>query len=189
MKITHLSNKMNLLRLLLVTFGPVLVTQAGPSPYAGEQTRQIKALSEGEVSSLLNGHGMGFARAAELNSYPGPRHVLDLADELRLTPAQTTQLTSVFETMKAAALPLGRELVSRETELDRLFTGRLATPDMVLALTREIGRLQGELRAVHLNAHVATVGILQAGQIARYDALRGYTSATHDPANHQTRQP
>ena len=192
MRATNLSTKMKLIPILLVTFGPVLVTQASPSPYAGEQARQIKALSEGEVSSLLNGHGMGFARAAELNSYPGPRHVLDLADDLKLTPAQTTTLTGVFESMKAAALPLGRELVARETELDRLFTGKQATPDAVLALTREIGRLQGELRAVHLNAHVATVGILKAGQIARYDELRGYTSATpvaHDPASHQGHQP
>ena len=37
--------------------------------------------------------------------------------------------------------------------------------------------LQGELRAVHLNAHVATVGILQPAQVARYDGLRGYTTA------------
>ncbi len=154
---------------------------AAPSPYAGEQTRLIKALSEGEVSQLLNGHGMGLARAAELNSYPGPRHVLDLASELKLTTGQTTELNRVFDTMKAAALPLGRELVARETELDRLFTGRTASPDAVLALTREIGRLQGELRAVHLNAHVATVAILQPGQVARYDELRGYTTATEAP--------
>ena len=150
---------------------------AAPSPYAGEQTRPIKALSEGEVTQLLNGHGMGLARAAELNSYPGPRHVLDLAEELKLTPAQTTELNRVFDAMKAAALPLGRELVARETELDRLFTGHTASSTAVLALTREIGRLQGELRAVHLNAHVATVGILQPAQVARYDGLRGYTTA------------
>lgn len=160
-----------LLVLLLAT------ARAAPSPYAGEQTRPIKALSEGEVTMLLNGHGMGLARAAELNSYPGPRHVLDLADELKLTPAQTAELNHVFDAMKAAALPLGRELVARETELDRLFTGRTASPDAVLALTREIGRLQGELRAVHLNAHVATVGLLQPAQVARYDGLRGYTAA------------
>ena len=154
---------------------------AAPSPYAGEQTRAIKALSEGEISTLLGGHGMGLARAAELNSYPGPRHVLDLGDELKLTAAQVTELNRVFDAMKAAAIPLGRELIARETELDRLFTGKLATADAVRALTREIGRLQGELRAVHLNAHVATVGILRAEQIARYDALRGYADAAPTP--------
>lgn len=162
---------------LLVTASSVGATA---SPYAGEQTRQIKALSAGEITSLIGGHGMGFARAAELNSYPGPRHVLDLAGELKLTSEQTTALNRVFDAMKTAALPLGHELVAREAELDRLFTGRQATADAVLALTREIGRLQGELRAVHLNAHVATAGILLPGQIALYDVHRGYASPGPD---------
>lgn len=165
---------------------------AAPSPYSGEQTRAIKSLSEAEVTQLLSGHGMGLARAAELNSYPGPRHVLDLAADLHLTPAQVTELNRIFESMKSAALPLGRELVARETELDRLFKARTATAENVLAATREIGRLQGELRAVHLNAHVATVALLHPGQIARYDELRGYGAgaATATPhANHTHHQP
>ncbi|MDB6166649.1 MAG: hypothetical protein JWQ83_1789 [Lacunisphaera sp.] len=156
---------------------PHLALAAAPSPYAGGQNRAIKALSEAEISTLLSGHGMGLARAAELNSYPGPRHVLDLGDELKLTAAQVTALNRVFDAMKAAAIPLGRELITRETELDRLFTGKQATTDAVRALTREIGRLQGELRAVHLNAHVATAGLLHAAQISRYDSLRGYADA------------
>ena len=43
---------------------------AQTSPYAGEETRAIKALSAQEVESLLGGKGMGFAKAAELNGYP-----------------------------------------------------------------------------------------------------------------------
>ena len=34
---------------------------------------------------------MGLALAAELNGYPGPRHVLDLADQLGLTPEQQVE--------------------------------------------------------------------------------------------------
>jgi hypothetical protein len=37
------------------------------------------------VASLLKGDGMGFAKAAELNGYPGPAHVLSVAKELNLT--------------------------------------------------------------------------------------------------------
>lgn len=180
---------MKLISVLSLFLLPALAFAAESSPYAGEQTRAIKALSASEMNQLLAGHGMGLARAAELNSYPGPRHVLDLAPELGLQPAQTAELTRVFDAMKAAALPLGRELVARETELDRLFASRRAAPDSVLALTREIGRLQGELRAVHLNAHVATVAVLSPAQVARYDELRGYTAGTaptvHDPSRHQ----
>ncbi len=42
------------------------------SPYAGQEQRSIKALSEQEVAALLAGRGAGFAKAAELNGcYPG----------------------------------------------------------------------------------------------------------------------
>ena len=152
-----------------------LFAAPAPSPYAGEQTREIKALSESDIDNLRNGRGMGLARPAELNSYPGPRHVLDTA-ALALTPAQTAALTRVFAAMKSAAIPLGEKIIERETALDHLFTGQHATTESVRALTVEIGQLQGELRAVHLNAHVATVAILTPAQIARYNQARGYTS-------------
>jgi hypothetical protein len=54
------------------------------SPYAGDETREIKALSPQEVSDLLAGKGMGFAKTAELNGFPGPAHVLELASQLQL---------------------------------------------------------------------------------------------------------
>ena len=50
---------------------------AGPvafaaSPYAGEQSREIKALSADDIAGLQSGQGMGYARAAELNGFAGP---------------------------------------------------------------------------------------------------------------------
>ena len=36
------------------------------APYAGQQRRTIKALSADDVTALLKGEGMGFAKAAEL---------------------------------------------------------------------------------------------------------------------------
>ena len=62
--------------LLLMT-----ATAVAQTPYAGMQARQIKALSEQQISDLDAGRGMGLALAAELNGYPGPSHVLELADE------------------------------------------------------------------------------------------------------------
>jgi len=162
---------------------------AAPSPYAGQQAREIKALSADDISGYLSGHGMGLARPAELNGYPGPRHVLDAADELQLTSAQTVALNQVFAAMHAAALPLGQSIIAKETELDRLFTGRQATDADVLARTREIGLLQGELRAVHLNAHLATVKILTAEQVAAYNHLRGYDSPAVPAADQAGQKP
>ena len=170
---------MKLFSLLLV---PAALLAQSPSPYAGEETRAIKALSASDIDNLLAGRGMGLARPAELNSHPGPRHVLDLADELALTAAQRDALEKVFAGMKAAAVPLGRTIIEHETRLDRFFTSRTATAESVRALTLEIGRLQGELRAVHLNAHVATAGILSAGQVTRYTQLRGYDRSADQTA-------
>ncbi len=55
------------------------------APYAGQQTRAIKALSPEDIAGLRAGDGMAMAKAAELNRYPGPRHVLDLAGPLALS--------------------------------------------------------------------------------------------------------
>jgi hypothetical protein len=64
---------------------------AEPSPYAGWQERHVKALSRQQLEDYLEGRGMGMALPAEVNGYPGPRHVLELADELDLTADQLAQ--------------------------------------------------------------------------------------------------
>lgn len=143
-------------------------------PYAGQQTRQIKALSDDDIAALLKGEGMGFAKAAELNGYPGPKHVLDLAGQLKLTETQRQQIQAIFDKMSAAAKPLGAQLVERERILDRLFQKGEITPDKLAQETAGIAELQGRLRDVHLSAHLETKALLSADQIARYQHLRGY---------------
>src|SRR5580658_1033453 len=54
--------------------------------YAGQQMRDIKALSSDDVADLLAGRGMGLAKPAELNHYPGPAHLLEMKDQLGLSP-------------------------------------------------------------------------------------------------------
>lgn len=181
----------SVLLFLLVSCLPLPAAIAQPSPYASETARAIKALSADEIAQLLEGKGAGLARAAELNRHPGPRHVLDLAAQLKLSPVQTEALNQVFTDMQSSAQVLGRSLVASEAELDRLFALRNATSEKVEALTGAIGQLQGALRAVHLKAHVATAAILRPDQIASYDELRGYGTATldaHDPAKRRNHQ-
>ncbi len=117
---------------------------------------------------------MGLARAAELNRYPGPMHLLELAKDLGLAETDAVKIRAVFEPMRAEAQAIGREIVAAETELDALFAGGHADAASVAALTAKIGALQGTLRAVHLNAHLAVRPLLAADTVARYDALRGY---------------
>jgi hypothetical protein len=107
----------------------VSTTTFAQSPYSGMQTRPIKALSEQQVADLKAGRGMGLALAAELNGYPGPSHVLELADKLDLSADQRTRIQKLFALMKQEALPLGTKLIDQEAELDRQFANRAVTPD------------------------------------------------------------
>ncbi|HJR07683.1 MAG TPA: Spy/CpxP family protein refolding chaperone [Pyrinomonadaceae bacterium] len=143
--------------------------------YAGEEGRAIKSLSAEEVEQLLNGHGMGLAKAAELNHYPGPRHVLELGEQLQLTPAQRASAQAAFERMRDEAVRLGRQIVERERELDAMFARADIDAGRLRATTNGIAVLQGELRAAHLAAHLEMRRLLSPVQIKRYDELRGYS--------------
>ena len=172
------------LKLVAAVALPFAAASAQHSPYAGEQDRDTKALSGQEVADLVAGRGMGMARAAELNGYPGPMHVLDLRDRLGLTPEQEAAVRASFARMEAAAKPLGAELIERERALDRAFAGGAADMEAVRSMTAAIGDVQGRLRAVHLAAHVETRAVLSNEQMRAYDALRGYFRVEGTPEPH-----
>src|SRR5205823_10027961 len=121
------------------------------TPYAGMQTRSIKALSEQQVADLSAGRGMGLALAAELNGYPGPVHVLELVDKLNLSADQRASVQRLFDSMKAEALPLGAKLLEEEADLAKQFATHTATPDSLKASTAAGAATQGALRETHLN--------------------------------------
>jgi Spy/CpxP family protein refolding chaperone len=119
---------------------------------------------------------MGLALPAELNGYPGPRHVLDLADALDLTAGQRAQTQRLFEAMQAQAIVLGKQLLAAEAALDELFATGQASDVAVEIAALEIGRAQGALRGHHLRYHVAMREVLSSHQIMRYQQLRGYAA-------------
>ena len=163
---------------------PLAAHAASPSPYAGQQSRDIKALSGAEQADLLAGKGMGLAKAAELNGYPGPAHVLELAADLALSAEQRERTQSLWQAMDARAKSIGQQLVDAERDLDALFASRQVTRERLAAQLDRIGALQAQLRAVHLDAHLEQVRILTPQQTSRYAALRGY-SAPGAPASGQ----
>jgi Spy/CpxP family protein refolding chaperone len=149
----------------------------GAGPYAGQEQREIKALSANEIQDYLAGKGMGLAKAAELNHYPGPAHVLELAVKLGLSDEQVTHTRNIFTAMQKDAMRHGRALVDKERELDRLFASGAIDPDKLRATLADIARLQAELRRVHLQAHLDQRLVLTDEQVRRYDTLRGYGSS------------
>jgi hypothetical protein len=159
--------------LLLVTMAFATCANA-QTPYAGMQTRSIKALSDREIADLGAGRGMGLALAAELNGYPGPAHVLELADRLELSAEQKASVQQLFDSMKAEAVPLGTRLIEQEAELDRQFADRSMTPESLKVSTAAVALTQGMLRETHLKYHLSTAAILNQSQILKYAELRGY---------------
>lgn len=161
---------------LVTVLAPPLLSQETPRPYAGDEKREIKALSPEEIESYRAGAGMGFAKAAELNHYPGPKHVLELAKGLALDDAQTAKTRAVHDRMHAETIRLGGRLIDQERRLDQLFASAKIDKGSLSRSVREIARFQGEVRLAHLKAHLAMRSLLSPAQVAKYDELRGYGS-------------
>lgn len=180
---THAISLLTTLALLL----GALPVQA-QSPYTGFTGREIKALSPEEVEQYLDGQGMGYALAAELNGYPGPKHVLELADELALDDEQRAAVQGSFDRMQARARELGRRIVELERRIDRAFASGEVAAETLREDLAALGELQADLRFAHLDAHLETKALLNAEQIARYVALRGYADGEHgEHAGHDHR--
>jgi Spy/CpxP family protein refolding chaperone len=153
---------------------PASAASTSATPYAGQETRAIKALSVSETQDLLNGKGMGLAKAAELNGYPGPMHVLELAAPLQLSAQQREATEKLMLQHKATVRDLGAQLVDAERALDTAFASQNIDTAKITELTQRIGTLQATLRAEHLHTHLRQTALLQAPQITSYQSLRGY---------------
>lgn len=149
------------------------------SPYAGQQQRDIKALSAAETADYLQGKGMGFAKPAELNGYPGPMHVLELADRLNLTAEQRTTTRELLDRHKAEVRDLGKRYIEAETELDRGFASRSVNAQSLAAALGKSADLQRRIREAHLATHLKQTALLTSEQLDAYQRLRGYGDAAH----------
>lgn len=148
--------------------------QHAASPYSGQQSRDIKALSDDEVKSLLTGAGMGLAKSAELNRYPGPMHVLEHREALKLSPGQRASLESLMQRHKDEARSLGARVVELERELDGVFAGGQAAAAAIDRILAQLGETTARLRGSHLKTHLETRALLTPAQVDRYVELRGY---------------
>ena len=171
--------------LKLIAAGACLTGAAGTfaqhsqpaGPYAGQQARAIKSLSSTQAADLLAGKGMELAKAAELNNYPGPLHVLELAAQLELSKGQKQASEMLMNRHKTEARDLGAQLVAAERALDQAFASRQIDAARLAAHTEGIGRLQALLRKSHLETHLQQTALLTPEQISRYAHLRGYSAA------------
>lgn len=179
------ARKSALLGILGAVAASALAAANPQQPYAGLDRRAIKALSPSDIDDLWGGRGAGMALPAELNGYPGPKHVLELAATLDLTPEQRRAAQAVFDEMQARAGALGREVLREEAALEKLFASGKANDASLRAATGEAARLRGELRFLHLRYHLAMRDLLNQEQLARYRQARGYGGAPAQQPGHR----
>lgn len=157
---------------------------AEDAPYAGQQARDIASLSAADIEALTEGQGWGLALPAELNGYPGPLHVLELAAELQLTAAQRAQVQAIFDAMRAEAQAKGAAYIEAEAHLSRMFRAGHASPERLQQMLDEAGEALAALRQVHLAAHLQVTPLLSDGQRDTYAALRGYGADADHSGGH-----
>lgn len=168
---------------LLLALG--IANAQGQTPYAGQHERSIKALSDEEIRQYLAGAGMGYAKAAELNGFPGPMHVLELADELRLSAGQREATRRLMESHKADARALGAKRIEAEKRLNSVFQGGKVDEQSLAEAVRAAAALEGDYRLSHLETHRRMRLLLSDEQVTRYNQARGYSSpAGHSPHKH-----
>ncbi len=171
------SHKIFLCWFLLTSF--VLLAdekESHKSDYTGEVDRVIKSLSANDIKDLTLGNGMGLAKAAELNGYPGPKHVLEMQEELLLEKEQLTSIKLIFEEMKSQARSQGKIFISLEKSLNDHFSNATITNDTLESTLKNISEAKNNLRYIHLSAHIKTTEILSKNQIKKYNQLRGYSN-------------
>ena len=182
--------KTNTLLLLLALCLPASIlaqhNHGSHTPYAGMQDRAIKSLSDIDIKELRRGGGWGLALAAELNGMPGPAHLLELKDQIPLTPDQVIKTQALFDDMRKAAIPSGERLITAETALEATFASGKVDEPSLRRLLADAEYARTELRFIHLSQHFKTVQFLTPEQIRRYNILRGYAEdpCKNIPAGH-----
>ncbi len=144
------------------------------SDYIGQEQRKIKSLSDEDLAAIQNGKGWGLAKAAELNGYPGPRHVLDMAEELGITDEQRSEMERLFGEMKAQAIAEGERYLIAERRLEEAFRNKTIDQTTLKTLIDSSADALAELRYEHLYTHLKAIRLLSDHQIASYNRLRGY---------------
>ena len=146
----------------------------GVSPYAHARDNDIPTLTPAEVYGLRTGEGMGLARPAELNHFPGPKHLLELGLDLGLDHVRIERIEAIHKKMRTRAIAKGEKILSAERHLANIFASGQPSAADIERITGHLGVLRGQLQAIHLLAHIESARELTVEQIERYDRLRGY---------------
>ena len=140
---------------------------------AGAQGHQVAQTCASEFEKVVGeGRGFGLAFAADQNGYPGPMHVLELKDRLKLTADQEAKARELMHAMFTESRPKSARLLEAEAKLRRLFAERVADEPAARAAVAEVERARTEVRLVHLLTHLTTRDLLTEDQRRIYHEAR-----------------
>ncbi len=108
---------------------------------------------------------------------------MDLADSLKLDDDRRHTIGTIFDRMHAEAVRIGTEIVRLEAELDSAFAEGAISAQELEQLVNGMAGLRGELRYVHLAAHLEVTALLSEHEIHEYQRLRGYVHDQHMHGN------
>lgn len=145
---------------------------SGGGPRGSEEHRSAEACAVEFDAVVAEGRGFGMAFAADQNGYPGPMHVLELKDRLRLTAEQETRAQGLTQAMFAESRPKSTRLLEAEARLRRLFADRVADEASVRAAVADAEQARRDVRLVHLLFHLRTRALLTEAQVAAYHEAR-----------------
>lgn len=125
------------------------------------------SLTPRDIRQLREGRGMGLARVAGVNGYPGPMHVLRQVGELGLSEEQVADSEAIRNRVHQRSREIGERIIEAEARLNALFEAGSVDRDAMRGLVSEIAGLRAELRTVHLEAHLEQADILTEEQLEK----------------------
>ena len=155
----------------------------GQSAGAGRGHHHAAEACTAEFEQVIaTGRGFGMAFAADQNGYPGPLHVLELRERLKLTADQVAKMEALMRGMFDESRPKSARLLAAEAKLRRLFADGKADDGMVRAAVADVERARSDVRLVHLLAHLRTRDLLTEEQRRAYHEARwGASSGPSTP--------
>jgi Spy/CpxP family protein refolding chaperone len=136
---------------------PVAPTAAPGGPSAHMLAQTCATAFEKKIAT---GRGFGMAFVADHNGYPGPLHLLELEERLKLTPDQEAKAQAMMSAMFAESQPKSARLLDAEVKLAHLFASGRADEASVRAAVTEVEKARTEVRLVHLMTHLEARDLL-----------------------------
>jgi Spy/CpxP family protein refolding chaperone len=143
----------------------------GPGGPSAHMMLAVSCATEFE-KNIATGRGFGMAFVADQNGYPGPAHILELKDRLKLTAEQEARTRSMMDAVLAESRPKSAWLLEAEAKLRHLFASGQADGASVRAVAVEVEKARTEVRLVHLMAHLKARDLLTDEQRRLYTEAR-----------------